>query len=86
LLSDKDAFERFYKAYLARRLLLSQPGRSSIEDVEKSIVSKLKIECGHQFTLKIEGMFKDIAVSEDLTREHKVNNASSGFKKKVCLV
>lgn len=48
---------------LAKRLLL---GRSSSIDLEKSMISKLKMECGAQFTSKLEGMFKDVDVSRDL--------------------
>ncbi|KAJ1896008.1 hypothetical protein LPJ66_004249 [Kickxella alabastrina] len=65
-LKNKDAFEHYYKAHLAKRLLL---GRSVSDDAEQSVVSKLKVECGSQFTLKLEGMFKDMQLSSDLTRE-----------------
>ncbi|KAJ2357421.1 hypothetical protein GGF43_001470 [Coemansia sp. RSA 2618] len=67
-LQNKDAFEHYYKLHLARRLLL---GRSLSDDAEHSLVSKLKIECGSQFTLKLEGMFKDIQLSADLARGFK---------------
>ncbi|RYG55156.1 hypothetical protein EON66_05940, partial [archaeon] len=40
--------------------------RSSSIDLEKSMISKLKMECGAQFTSKLEGMFKDVDVSRDL--------------------
>jgi hypothetical protein len=40
---------------LAKRLLL---GKSASIDAEKSMISKLKTECGSQFTNKLEGMFK----------------------------
>ncbi len=40
---------------LARRLLLS---RSASIDAEKSMISKLKGECGAAFTQQMEGMFK----------------------------
>jgi len=56
-LSDKDIFEDFYKQHLADRLLHMK----SVSDLfEKTMISKLKTECGHQFTSKLEGMFKDI--------------------------
>lgn len=51
----KDVFEAFYKKDLAKRLLL---GRSVSIDAEKGAISKLKTECGSQFTSKLEGMFK----------------------------
>ena len=60
----KDMFEAFYKKDLAKRLLL---GKSASVDAEKLMLSKLKHECGAQFTLKLEGMFKDIEVSKDIS-------------------
>ena len=61
-LSGKDVFEAFYKKDLAKRLLL---GRSVSIDAEKSMVAKLKAECGAQFTAKLEGMFKDVELSRE---------------------
>lgn len=58
----KDVFEAFYKKDLAKRLLL---GKSACVDAEKSMLSKLKQECGAGFTSKLEGMFKDMELSKD---------------------
>lgn len=55
-MQGKDVFEAFYKKDFAKRLLL---GRSVSADVEKSLLAKLKAECGAQYTSKLEGMFKD---------------------------
>ncbi|SLM36016.1 Winged helix-turn-helix DNA-binding domain [Lasallia pustulata] len=68
---DKDMFERYYKKHLSRRLLMK---RSISMDAERQMISKMKMEVGNTFTQKIEAMFKDMAVSEDL---------SSNFKKHV---
>lgn len=54
-LSSKDVFEAFYKTALAKRLLL---GRSASVDAEKTMISKLKAECGAAYTHQMEGMFK----------------------------
>jgi cullin 3 len=62
-IKDKDVFERYYKQHLAKRLL---QGKNVDEDLEKSVLSKLKTECGSQFTSKLEGMFNDIKISQDL--------------------
>ncbi|KAJ3313514.1 Cullin-4A, partial [Gonapodya sp. JEL0774] len=62
-LQGKDVFEAFYKRDLAKRLLLN---RSTSDDVEKSVLMKLRQECGSQFTSKLEAMFKDIELSKDL--------------------
>ncbi|KAI9840725.1 MAG: Cullin-3 [Sclerophora amabilis] len=61
---DKDLFERYYKKHLSRRLLM---GRSVSGDVERQMISRMKMEVGNHFTQKLEGMFKDMTVSEDLT-------------------
>ncbi|PRW20747.1 Cullin-4 [Chlorella sorokiniana] len=59
----KDVFEAFYKRILSRRLLM---GRSASMDAEKLCISKIKAECGPQFTNQLEGMLKDIEVSADI--------------------
>ncbi|WAR28774.1 CUL4A-like protein [Mya arenaria] len=59
----KDVFEAFYKKDLAKRLLV---GKSASVDAEKSMLSKLKQECGSAFTVKLEGMFKDMELSKDI--------------------
>lgn len=59
----KDVFEAFYKKDLAKRLLV---GKSASVDAEKSMLSKLKAECGAGFTSKLEGMFKDMELSKEL--------------------
>ena len=63
LSSGKDVFEAFYKKDLAKRLLV---GKSASVDAEKSMLSKLKQECGAAFTSKLEGMFKDMELSKDV--------------------
>lgn len=67
-IQDKDIFERYYKQHLAKRLLLN---KSVSDDSEKNMISKLKIECGCQFTSKLEGMFKDMAISNSTMDEFK---------------
>nr|XP_027201075.1 cullin-4A-like [Dermatophagoides pteronyssinus] len=59
----KDIFEAFYKKDLAKRLLI---GKSASVDAEKSMLLKLKQECGSAFTSKLEGMFKDMELSREL--------------------
>ncbi|KAF9625970.1 hypothetical protein IFM89_028356 [Coptis chinensis] len=61
-LQEKDVFEKYYKQHLAKRLL---SGKSISEDAERSLIVKLKTECGYQFTSKLEGMFTDMKTSED---------------------
>jgi len=74
-LQDKDVFERYYKQHLAKRLLLN---KSVSDDSEKNMISKLKTECGCQFTSKLEGMFKDMAISNSTMDEFKVFCGNAG--------
>uniref|UniRef100_A0A1I8M276 Cullin family profile domain-containing protein n=1 Tax=Musca domestica TaxID=7370 RepID=A0A1I8M276_MUSDO len=67
-LLEKDVFERYYKTHLAKRLLLN---KSVSDDFEKNMISKLKTECGCQFTSKLEGMFKDMSISNTTNDEFK---------------
>ncbi|XP_042373284.1 cullin-4-like isoform X2 [Zingiber officinale] len=67
-IQGKDVFEAFYKKDLAKRLLL---GKSASIDAEKSMITKLKTECGSQFTNKLEGMFKDIELSKEINDSFK---------------
>ncbi|XP_026757499.2 cullin-3-B [Galleria mellonella] len=74
-LQEKDVFERYYKQHLAKRLLLN---KSVSDDSEKNMISKLKTECGSQFTSKLEGMFKDMTVSNTIMEEFKEHVLSTG--------
>jgi cullin 3 len=74
-LQEKDVFEKYYKQHLAKRLL---HGRSSSDDAERSLLVKLKTECGYQFTSKLESMFTDIKTSRDTMAEFKAHLAGQG--------
>jgi cullin 1 len=65
-LTDKDMFAEIYRNQLAKRLL-SQ--RSTSDDAEKLMIAKLKMQCGTQFTSKMEGMLADLAVGSDQRSE-----------------
>ncbi|KAL6714611.1 hypothetical protein ACLMJK_008036 [Lecanora helva] len=67
-IQDKDMFERYYKKHLSKRLLMK---RSVSMDAERQMISKMKMEVGNTFTQRIEAMFKDMAVSLDLTSQYK---------------
>ncbi|KAH8705420.1 putative ubiquitin ligase subunit CulD [Talaromyces proteolyticus] len=58
----KAVFEAFYKNDLARRLLM---GRSASDDAEKSMLARLKTECGSNFTHNLEAMFRDMDLARD---------------------
>ncbi|KAL4385870.1 hypothetical protein GQ457_09G008190 [Hibiscus cannabinus] len=61
-INDRDLFAEFYRKKLARRLLFD---RSANDDHERSVLSKLKQQCGEQFTSKMEGMVTDITLSRE---------------------
>lgn len=65
-LQEKDVFEKYYKQHLAKRLL---SGRSTSDDAERTLLVKLKTECGYQFTSKLESMFTDIKTSRDMMHD-----------------
>lgn len=67
----KDCFEAFYKKDLAKRLILH---KSLSDDAEKSLIMRLRDECGSDFTQKLEGMFKDVELSKELTADFKASN------------
>ncbi|KAL4911085.1 hypothetical protein BDW74DRAFT_172536 [Aspergillus multicolor] len=67
-IKDKDRFEAYYKKHLSRRLLMK---RSMSMDAERQMISKMKMEVGNQFTQRLESMFKDMNLSEDLTNSYK---------------
>jgi cullin-4 len=64
----KDVFEAFYSKRLAKRLLLE---KSISSEAEKSVISKLKAECGNNFTNKISGMYKDMEISSTIMESFK---------------
>jgi len=67
-ISEKDVFERDYQLTLSNRLLM---GLCESEHSERSMIAKLKTECGYQWTNKLEGMFKDVQLSKDLMQNFK---------------
>jgi cullin 1 len=72
-LTDKDLFAEIYRNQLSKRLLSET---SASEDAEKSMIQKLKMKCGAQFTSKLEGMITDLSLAADIQksfREHMDN-------------
>ncbi|GMN46436.1 hypothetical protein TIFTF001_015620 [Ficus carica] len=61
-ISDKDLFAEFYRKKLARRLLFD---KSANDDHERCILTKLKQQCGGQFTSKMEGMVTDLTLAKE---------------------
>jgi len=64
----KAVFEAFYKKDLAKRLLM---GRSASADAERSMLTRLKTECGAGFTQNLEQMFKDVELGREEVAAYK---------------
>ncbi|KAJ1965576.1 hypothetical protein GGI12_000674 [Dipsacomyces acuminosporus] len=84
-IQGKDLFEAFYKRDLAKRLIHN---KSASTDAEKSMLQRLKLECGAGFTNKLEGMFRDMEISEGLATkfaesEHSQEASRVGFRANV---
>jgi cullin-4 len=62
LINSKDVFEAIYFNRLAKRLLLE---KSKSNDLEKSVISKLKSECGSVFILRLRNIQNDIDFSKN---------------------
>jgi cullin-4 len=77
-IEGKDVFEAFYKQDLARRLLM---GRSASADAERSMLAKLKSECGSNFTHNLEQMFKDQQMARDEMASYKAWREGNGHSK-----
>ena len=75
-LQNKDVFEAFYKSLLSKRLLLR---KFSSMDLEKFFISELKTECGSAYTSKLEGMFKDMDLSTEITANYE-SHAADKFR------
>jgi cullin 3 len=83
-IQDRDMFERYYKKHLARRLL---HGKSESQDAEKTMISRMKLELGNSFTAKLEGMFRDMSLSEEFTAKYRthINDLGDLDRKRVDL-
>lgn len=76
-LTDKDLFAEIYRNQLAKRLLNQ---RSASDDAEKTMISKLKMQCGTHFTSKMEGMLADLAIGSDQKTEFDAKLKQSNTK------
>ena len=75
----KAVFEAFYKKDLARRLLMA---RSASADAERSMLTRLKTECGSGFTQNLEQMFKDVELAREEMQSYKQRKADRiGYEK-----
>lgn len=74
-IQDKDIFEGYYKRHLCRRLIMS---KSLSTEAERLMIGRMKIELGNSFTLKLEAMFKDMSLSEELSSSYRKHISGLG--------
>ncbi len=67
-ISDKDLFETYYKKHLSKRLLMK---KSASMEIERQMISKMKMKVGNTFTQRLEAMFRDMSTSDDLNAQYK---------------
>lgn len=65
-LIDKDLFIEVFRSYLAKRLLNE---KSQSIDLERTIISYIKMSCGPQFTKKLEGMLTDLSLAQEESKK-----------------
>ncbi|KAG5579959.1 hypothetical protein H5410_050586, partial [Solanum commersonii] len=74
-----DLFAEFSRKKVSRRLLFD---KSANDDHERLILTKLKQQCGGQFTSKLEGMLTDLTLAKENQnnfQEYLSNNSSPGI-------
>jgi hypothetical protein len=85
-LKDKDVYQEFCKAKLAKRLLQTTPN----EDLERSFLEKLQRNMGSAFTHKMEGMLRDRdntkTIGEDFQKDESAKRLSTEFQCQVLTV
>ncbi|PLW07885.1 hypothetical protein PCANC_07910 [Puccinia coronata f. sp. avenae] len=64
----KDVFQKFYSKMLAKRLVYFQ---SASDDAEASMISRLKDQCGFDYTARMQRMFSDMTLCKDLNDQFK---------------
>ncbi len=65
-LSDKDIFAEVYRNLLAKRMLTAA---SASKDMERKMLSLLKLNCGANFTAKMENMVNDLEAAAGTDEE-----------------
>ncbi|KJE88376.1 Cullin 1a [Capsaspora owczarzaki ATCC 30864] len=73
-IEGKDIFQKFYSKFLAKRLI---HGVSVSDEAESMMIAELKAVCGYDYTTKLQRMFTDMTVSEDINKtfnEFRSNN------------
>jgi len=76
-IEDKDVFQTYYSKMLAKRLI---HGTSVSDHLEGQMISKLKQNCGYEYTSKLARMFSDMAVSKEIQERFKESKYASNLE------
>ncbi|CAF3140963.1 unnamed protein product, partial [Rotaria sp. Silwood2] len=73
---NKDVFLKFYRKMFAKRLV---DQLCASDDYEESMISKLKLACGFDYTSELQQMFQDIRISKSLTDQYQTYCERNNF-------
>ncbi|CAF1263297.1 unnamed protein product [Adineta steineri] len=73
-LNDKYLFMIFYQKMLQERLIYQLSVSKSYEEL---LISEFKNKCGSEYTKKLEEMFQDIRLSEELTYQFRIDQKNT---------
>jgi hypothetical protein len=74
-ITEKDVFQEFYKARLAKRLLQTTPN----EELEKAFLERLQREMAKSYTHKMEGMLLDLDSTKQYAKKFATDASSAGL-------
>ncbi|KAH7982960.1 cullin-3-like [Rhipicephalus sanguineus] len=67
-MQEKELCKCYYKQHLAKRLLFN---KSASDEAKRTMVAKLRSECGYLFSSRIEAMLNDRRISNDMMQQFK---------------
>ncbi|KAJ3344326.1 Cullin-2 [Gonapodya sp. JEL0774] len=76
-IEDKDVFQKFYSRHLAKRLIFTT---SISDESEASMISRLKEACGVEYTAKLQRMFTDMTLSNEINGKFQEFTERSGIQ------
>jgi cullin 1 len=80
-LEEKDVFQVFYSRRLCVRLI---NGLSISDDAEETMLNKLREECGYEYVAKLQRMFTDMRLSNDISQSFHNHLKSLGNEGMTC--
>lgn len=89
-IEDKDVFQTFYSKVLAKRLINGNSSSEFLEgiavedwsDSPGHMITKLKQNCGFEYTAKLARMFSDMSLSKELQDNFRQDAAGKSLGRK----